>query len=74
MGASLFNVNHIDDWEQLASQVDRSGQTRAVVIGGGLIGCELAENLASRCESVTVVEMQPLPLATLLPEKVVNDC
>ena len=68
-GASLFNVNHIDDWEQLASQVDRSGQTRAVVIGGGLIGCELAENLASRCESVTVVEMQPLPLATLLPEK-----
>ena len=41
--ASLFNVNHIDDWEQLASQVDRSGQTRAVVIGGGLIGCELAD-------------------------------
>lgn len=68
-GTSLFSVNHIDDWEQLALQVDQSSHTRAVVIGGGLIGCELAENLTSRCESVTVVEMQPLPLATLLPEK-----
>ena len=68
-GTSLFSVNHIDDWEQLAVQVDQSSHTRAVVIGGGLIGCELAANLTSRCESVTVVEMQPLPLATLLPEK-----
>ena len=70
MGASLFNVNHIDDWERLASQADRSGQTRVVVIGGGPHRLRVrVEILASRCESVTVVEMQPLPLATLLPEK-----
>ena len=68
-GAALFTVNHIDDWERLSSTIASSVQTRAVVIGGGLIGCELAENLVSKCQSVTVIEKQDLPLGNLIPEK-----
>jgi rubredoxin-NAD+ reductase len=68
-GAALFTVNHIDDWERLSAMIANSVQTRAVVIGGGLIGCELAENLVSKCQSVTVIEKQDLPLGSLIPEK-----
>ena len=68
-GAALFTVNHIDDWERLSVMIANSVQTRAVVIGGGLIGCELAENLVSKCQSVTVIEKQDLPLSSLIPEK-----
>ena len=68
-GATLFSVNHIDDWERLSTTIASSGQTRAIVIGGGLIGCELAENLVTKCRSVTVIEKQDLPLGSLIPEK-----
>ena len=43
-------------------------KTRAVVIGGGFIGIETAENLIHRRFDVTLVEMGPQILAPLDPE------
>ncbi|MEZ5171238.1 MAG: FAD-dependent oxidoreductase [Acidimicrobiia bacterium] len=42
--------------------------TRAVVVGGGFIGLEMAENLAKRDFDVTVIEMADQVLAPLDPE------
>ncbi|WP_280267682.1 NAD(P)/FAD-dependent oxidoreductase [Nocardia wallacei] len=47
-----------------------SGATRAVVVGAGFIGCEVAASLRS-CElDVLLVEPQPTPLAAALGERV----
>ena len=42
--------------------------TRAVIVGGGFIGLEMAENLVHRGFDVTVIEMAEQVLAPLDPE------
>ena len=44
-------------------------RTRAVVIGGGLIGMKAAEGLSKTCKSVDVVELAPRILPSILDEK-----
>ncbi len=44
-------------------------QTRAVVIGAGLIGMKAAEGLSEVCKSVDVVELAPRVLPSILDEK-----
>ncbi|MBR4766627.1 MAG: NAD(P)/FAD-dependent oxidoreductase [Clostridia bacterium] len=44
-------------------------RTRAVVIGGGLIGMKAAEGLSKICKSVDVVELAPRILPSILDEK-----
>ena len=43
-------------------------KTRAVVVGGGFIGLEMAENLVHRGFDVTLVEMGAQVLAPMDPE------
>lgn len=43
--------------------------TRAVVIGGGLIGMKAAEGLSKVCKSVDVIEFAPRILPSILDEK-----
>lgn len=43
--------------------------TRAVVIGGGLIGMKAAEGLSKICKSVDVIEFAPRILPSILDEK-----
>ena len=43
--------------------------TKAVVIGGGLIGMKAAEGLSKICESVDVIEFAPRILPSILDEK-----
>ena len=45
------------------------GETRAVVIGAGLIGMKAAEGLSKICKSVDVVELAPRVLPSILDEK-----
>jgi NADPH-dependent 2,4-dienoyl-CoA reductase/sulfur reductase-like enzyme/rhodanese-related sulfurtransferase len=47
------------------------GASRAVVIGGGFIGLEMAENLVRRGLDVTLVELEPQVMPTLDPEMAV---
>lgn len=50
---------------RVRAAVDAGGVVEAVVVGGGLIGVEMAEALAERGCRVTVVEMQPQILTLL---------
>jgi NADPH-dependent 2,4-dienoyl-CoA reductase/sulfur reductase-like enzyme/rhodanese-related sulfurtransferase len=57
----------VEDVERLASEAE-SAPRSAVVIGGGFIGLELAENLVHRAIATTVVEATAQVLAPLDPE------
>lgn len=62
----IFVVRTIPDSRRIRAAVE--GATRAAVIGGGFIGLEMAENLAQRSLSVTIVEMADQVLPPLDPE------
>ncbi|MGY3859400.1 NADH:flavorubredoxin reductase NorW [Aeromonas intestinalis] len=53
--------------EYAAAEERIRGANRILVLGAGLIGCELAMDMASAGKAVTLVDMAPSPLASLLP-------
>ncbi len=54
---------NLDDMDALIAQAEQA--TRAIVVGGGFIGLELAENLVHRGISTTLVEALPQLMPTL---------
>jgi CoA-disulfide reductase len=54
---SLFTLRNIPDTDKIKYYVDHNSPKKAVVVGGGFIGIEMAENLADRGVEVTIVEM-----------------
>jgi CoA-disulfide reductase len=54
---TLFTLRNIPDTDKIKNHVDNSHPKRAVVIGGGFIGIEMAENLVDRGIQVTLIEM-----------------
>ncbi|MCM3764583.1 CoA-disulfide reductase [Neobacillus niacini] len=54
---SLFTLRNIPDTDKIKSYVDTKHPKKAVVVGGGFIGIEMAENLVDRGVEVTIVEM-----------------
>lgn len=59
----IFTLRNIPDTDRIKKQVDLEEIQRAVVIGGGYIGVEMAENLKERGMEVTLVEAAPHILA-----------
>lgn len=56
--------------ESLAMREHAGSVSRAVVIGAGFIGCEVAASLRKLGVEVTLVEPQPTPLASVLGEEI----
>ncbi len=54
---NLFTLRNIPDTDAIKAYVDDKKPKKAVVIGGGFIGVEMAENLYERGVEVTLVEM-----------------
>lgn len=59
----LFTLRTIPDTDRIKAFVDGGQVRKAVIIGGGFIGVELAENLIGRGVEVTMVEAAPHLLA-----------
>ena len=55
----IFALRTIPDSRRMREWIDARAARRAVIVGGGFIGLEMAENLAQRGLAVTVVEMAP---------------
>ncbi|WP_042374252.1 CoA-disulfide reductase [Neobacillus jeddahensis] len=53
---TLFTLRNIPDTDKIKNYVDSHHPKKAVVIGGGFIGIEMAENLADRGIEVTIIE------------------
>jgi NADPH-dependent 2,4-dienoyl-CoA reductase/sulfur reductase-like enzyme/rhodanese-related sulfurtransferase len=62
-----LTLRTVEDVEKIANRVNAKPQN-AVVIGGGFIGVEIAENLVHKGIPTTVVEAAPQVLAPLDPE------
>ncbi|HEU4912564.1 MAG TPA: FAD-dependent oxidoreductase, partial [Actinomycetes bacterium] len=63
----VFGVQTLDDGEQVLDALEHSPR-RAVVIGGGYIGIEMAEAMVNRGLAVTVATRSAEPMATLDPD------
>lgn len=61
----IFTLRSVPDVDAIKEWIDRRRPERAVVVGGGFIGLEMAENLAHRGAAVTVVEAQNQVMAPL---------
>lgn len=66
--AGHFAVRNIPDVERIMSWIKDCQACRAVVVGGGYIGLEMAEQLKNRGLGVTVVEAMPQVMTPLDPE------
>jgi NADPH-dependent 2,4-dienoyl-CoA reductase/sulfur reductase-like enzyme len=66
--ARIFGVQTLDDGAALLAGLEWFRPKRAVVVGGGYIGVEMAEALARRHLAVTVVDQAPQPMSTLDPD------
>jgi NADPH-dependent 2,4-dienoyl-CoA reductase/sulfur reductase-like enzyme/rhodanese-related sulfurtransferase len=62
-----LTLRTVEDVEKIAERVNSKPKS-AVVIGGGFIGVEIAENLVHKSVPTTVVEASPQVLAPLDPE------
>jgi len=67
----IFTLRNIPNTDLIKSYVDRSETKTAIVIGGGYVGVEMAENLKERGLSVTLVEAAPHILAPFDSDMVV---
>lgn len=54
---TLFTLRNIPDTDKIKNHVDHNNPKKAVIVGGGFIGIEMAENLADRGMEVTLIEM-----------------
>lgn len=75
----IYKLRNVNDMDRIKEVVDKGAVKNAVVIGGGFIGVETAENLKERGADVTIVEAAPHILApfdtemTVIAEKELND-
>jgi NADPH-dependent 2,4-dienoyl-CoA reductase/sulfur reductase-like enzyme/rhodanese-related sulfurtransferase len=53
----IFTLRTLPDSEDIRDWIDSKKPRRAVVVGGGFIGLEMAENLVHRAIDVTIIEM-----------------
>lgn len=54
---AVFTLRNIPDTDRIKQHVDEQKPAEAVVVGGGFIGLEMAENLVDRGVKVTLIEM-----------------
>lgn len=64
----VFGVQTLDDGAALLADLHHVKPSRAVVVGGGYIGVEMAEALVRRGIAVTVVDHAAEPMTTLDPD------
>jgi NADPH-dependent 2,4-dienoyl-CoA reductase/sulfur reductase-like enzyme/rhodanese-related sulfurtransferase len=65
----IFTLRSIPDTRDIR-QCLAAGSKSALIVGGGFIGLEMAENLVKLGQSVTLVEAQPQVMSTMDPEMV----
>lgn len=61
----VMSVNDLDDYGRFADRLE--GADTVAILGGGLIGCEFANDLLHRGVAPTVIDIAERPLVRLLP-------
>ncbi len=68
----IFTLRNIPDTDAIKEFIDKKAVDSAIVVGGGFIGVEMAENLKSKGLNVTVVEAASHVLAPFDSDMVVT--
>jgi rubredoxin-NAD+ reductase len=63
----VFSVNDLVDYGRFHAALNTGAHV--TLLGAGLIGCEFANDLVIAGHSVVVVDLAPLPLGRLVPER-----
>lgn len=64
----IFGVQTLADGLAVRRALERDRPRRAVVVGAGYIGLEIAEAMCARGLAVTLIDRGPAPMATLDPD------
>jgi NADPH-dependent 2,4-dienoyl-CoA reductase/sulfur reductase-like enzyme len=64
----IFGVQTLNDGLAVRAFLERLEPTKAVIVGGGYIGLEMAEALLSKGLDVTLIEQRSQPMPTLDPD------
>ena len=67
----IFSLRTIPDSNSIKNWIEQREAKSAVIVGGGFIGLEMAENLTIRGLKVTVIEIQSQVMPNLDPEMTV---
>ena len=62
---TVFCIRNIPDTDRIKTYIDTKKPESAVIVGGGAIGLEMAENLVDRGVKTTVIEMMDQVMAPL---------
>jgi len=63
---AVWRINDLAAYQRLRAAL-QGGPQHLAVVGAGLVGCELANDLALAGHRITLLDTQPLPLAAQLP-------
>jgi rubredoxin---NAD+ reductase len=68
---AVSSVNNLGDYAKFRGALEsaKQGAKQVAIIGGGLIGCEFANDLAGAGYAVTVIDPTAYPLSSLMPEQ-----
>ena len=64
----VWHVNHIERFGQLQEKL-ASGSQHVAIVGAGMVGTEIAEDLLKAGHKITLIDLNEAPLAQILPAK-----
>ena len=62
----VWHVNHIERFGQLQAELSQ-GPQKIAIVGAGMVGTEIAEDLLKAGHDITLIDLNDAPLAQLLP-------
>ena len=66
---NVWHINHIEGFNSIEQALSNSNNAKHIaVIGAGMVGTEIAEDLTKVGHKVSLLDMQHTPLALMLPE------
>ncbi|MGO2278267.1 FAD-dependent oxidoreductase [Psychrobacter sp. AOP7-D1-21] len=64
----VWHVNHIERFGQLQEKL-ATGSQHVAIVGAGMVGTEIAEDLLKAGHKVTLIDLNDAPLSQMLPPK-----
>lgn len=64
----VWHVNHIERFSQLQEKL-ATGSQHVAIVGAGMVGTEIAEDLLKAGHKVTLIDLNDAPLSQMLPAK-----
>ncbi len=64
----IFRVNDLWAYDRFAKNINQ--ETRLVILGGGLIGCEFSNDLVNQVQQLDVLETSQSLMSTMVPKQI----